>query len=268
MSGGAAGDTLALRAQSGAVLILVTLTALWLGAPMFNAYAALLAAVMLYEGATVARLDARTRRLLWGGAVPLLLVIGVLLEDPLTLQLVTFTTFFLAFMLYKRSGLWAALVFAVPLTALLSAVYVYAALGAAGLLTGLVIIWATDTAAYLAGRRFGKRPLWPSVSPKKTWEGLYGGLVAAVLASALARYFQVNDFSVNDWGAAIGLGLGIAVLATLSDLAESAFKRHFNVKDSSNFIPGHGGFLDRLDSTLLPLPLAALGVLVLQLWYQ
>ncbi|MCE2964865.1 MAG: phosphatidate cytidylyltransferase [Alphaproteobacteria bacterium] len=260
--------SLALRVQSGAVLILVTLTALWFGAPTFNAYAAILAGLMLYEGATVAKLDAAVQRLLWSGAAPLLVVIGLLLEDRTMMQLVCLTTFFLAFVLYKRSSLWAAGIFAVPMVALLSAVYVYEVLGAAGMLTGLVIIWAADTAAYLTGRRYGKRPLWPSVSPKKTWEGLYGGLVAAILASAAARYFQVDDFSLNDWGAAIGLGLGIAALATLSDLAESAFKRRFNVKDSSNFIPGHGGFLDRLDSTLLPLPLAAVGLMVLEAWYQ
>ena len=89
-------------------------------------------------------------------------------------------------------------------------------------------------------------------------------MAAAVLVSALVRYPQVNDFSSNDALAAIGIGLGLAVLATLGDIAESAYKRQCGVKDSSSLIPGHGGFLDRLDSTLLPLPLIALGILFLR----
>jgi phosphatidate cytidylyltransferase len=109
----------------------------------------------------------------------------------------------------------------------------------------LVTAWMTDTGAYLAGTRLGKHKFFPTISPKKTWEGAIGGWVAAPLTMlALGAVFGLPLAHCAILGALIG------VAATFGDLAESLLKRQTGVKDSSNIVPGHGGLLDRLDSLL------------------
>lgn len=109
----------------------------------------------------------------------------------------------------------------------------------------LVTAWLTDTGAYLAGTRLGRHPFFPSISPKKTWEGAIGGWIAAPL-TMLALGWLCDLPLVHC--AILGFLIGIA--ATFGDLAESLLKRQTGVKDSSNIVPGHGGVLDRLDSLL------------------
>lgn len=108
----------------------------------------------------------------------------------------------------------------------------------------LIAVWATDTGAFLFGRSIGGPRLWPSISPNKTWAGLIGGILTAALVTMLAA-LVVNGASVERFGV-LGAGLGMA--AHVGDLSESALKRHYGVKDASRLIPGHGGFMDRLDS--------------------
>jgi len=143
----------------------------------------------------------------------------------------------------------------------------YVALGAAAMIAlravgwrpvifVLAVVWASDSAAYYVGRRFGKRKLAPVVSPKKTWEGLWGQLGAGLLVGLLARVLLFPSGSVPALGL---LGLAAAGLAVVGDLLESTFKRSCDVKDSGGLLPGHGGFLDRLDSLLYVSP-AVLGV--------
>ncbi|HQR44816.1 MAG TPA: phosphatidate cytidylyltransferase [Thermoanaerobaculia bacterium] len=138
----------------------------------------------------------------------------------------------------------------------------YVALGAAAMIAlralgwrpvifVLAVVWASDSAAYYVGRRFGRRKLAPVVSPKKTWEGLWGQLGAGLLVGLLARVLLFPAGSVP--GLAL-LGLGAAGLAVVGDLLESTFKRSCDVKDSGGLLPGHGGFLDRLDSLLYVSP--------------
>jgi phosphatidate cytidylyltransferase len=110
----------------------------------------------------------------------------------------------------------------------------------------LGLVWATDTGAYIAGRRIGGSKLAPRVSPNKTWAGLFGGMTAAALVG-LAISVVVPD--VSPW-LAMPLGAVLAVVEQAGDLFESAVKRRFGVKDSSNLIPGHGGVLDRVDGLL------------------
>lgn len=114
-------------------------------------------------------------------------------------------------------------------------------------LTILIMTWASDTGAYVIGRAVGGPKLAPLISPKKTWSGAIGGLVAAGLVASIGCYFMAMPLSIN----LIGLFLIIAAIGQLGDLLESAVKRYFKIKDSSRIIPGHGGFLDRLDSLLL-----------------
>ena len=120
--------------------------------------------------------------------------------------------------------------------------------------------WMNDIAAYFAGRFFGKTPLFPKVSPKKTWEGFAGGVAGSVLgALGTKAFFLVVPQPAGErfdlpWLACACVGLGASVLGPLGDLAESMLKRAAGVKDSGNLIPGHGGLLDRIDALLFVAP--------------
>jgi phosphatidate cytidylyltransferase len=110
-------------------------------------------------------------------------------------------------------------------------------------------IWINDTMAYIVGSLIGKTPL-SQVSPKKTREGTFGGIILCVIVITLIGYFT-KYYSVVDW---IVISLFCAVFGTLGDLLESKLKRMANVKDSGSLMPGHGGFLDRFDSMLVAIP--------------
>ena len=120
-----------------------------------------------------------------------------------------------------------------------------------------LIVWSTDTMAYVAGRSIGGAKLWPSVSPNKTWAGFIGGVGTSMILCAMFAQLVPGASSVR---LAI-IGLLLAVLAQGGDLAESALKRKFGVKDASGLIPGHGGLMDRLDG-LIAVAVAA-GILAL-----
>jgi len=117
-------------------------------------------------------------------------------------------------------------------------------------------VWATDVGAYAAGRTIGGPQLAPRVSPNKTWSGLAGGILAAALVGAAMGYGRVELAPL------VALSAALAIVAQLGDLAESAVKRRFKVKDASGLIPGHGGLLDRVDGLLAAAPMVALVELV------
>jgi phosphatidate cytidylyltransferase len=117
----------------------------------------------------------------------------------------------------------------------------------------LVLTWMNDTGAYLVGSRFGKTPLLPRVSPKKTWEGSIGGGVITFI-SALVLYFTINELRIVDW---LVLAAIVSIFASLGDLVESLLKRSVDMKDSGTLLPGHGGLLDRFDGFIFCLPFAA-----------
>jgi phosphatidate cytidylyltransferase len=122
----------------------------------------------------------------------------------------------------------------------------------------LCLVWAADSGAYFAGRRFGHRRLAPLVSPGKTWEGVAGGLAGAALVAAIgAQLFDVPTLAF------VLLGCAVALVSVVGDLTESMFKRFAGLKDSGNIIPGHGGLLDRIDSLTAAVPLFVLGLAVL-----
>ncbi|MEG3640922.1 phosphatidate cytidylyltransferase [Magnetococcus sp. PR-3] len=134
--------------------------------------------------------------------------------------------------------------------------------GSAWILLLLLVMWSTDSAAYFTGRFFGKHKFSPHVSPKKTWEGFWGGTLAGALASvAVVQGTELPMPLIH----AVGIGLILSVAGQLGDLVESLLKRQAGIKDSGNVIPGHGGLLDRLDSMIFTAPafylyLSALGV--------
>ncbi len=124
-------------------------------------------------------------------------------------------------------------------------------LGRSWLLFALLVTFAVDTGAYLVGSAVGSRPMAPSISPNKTWEGSVGGFVSAVAAALVLGL--VFDLGIPVWQQA-AIGAVVGVIGQWGDLLESKLKRLADVKDAGSIIPGHGGLLDRLDSILLTLP--------------
>ena len=126
-------------------------------------------------------------------------------------------------------------------------------------LSVFVFLWMNDTGAYLCGSLLGKHKLFPRISPGKSWEGSIGGgilvIAIAVLVWYLTEQYQLNQLGLSalEWA---GLGLTVVIFGTWGDLVESLFKRTLGIKDSGNILPGHGGMLDRFDSSLLAIPAA------------
>lgn len=129
--------------------------------------------------------------------------------------------------------------------------------GALALFFIIAIAWVADIAAYFSGRAFGKRKLAPSISPGKSWEGVYGGLLAVAIYVLILHYAQVPLFKAIHPVLLVGLGLVLTAISVMGDLFESMLKRQVGLKDSSNLLPGHGGVLDRIDSLLALAPVAA-----------
>ena len=113
-------------------------------------------------------------------------------------------------------------------------------------LAALIVVVSVDTGAYATGVSFGKHPMVPSISPKKTWEGFAGSVLVATLAAVLLAIFMLQQ----PWWVGVILSLSLVVTATVGDLTESLIKRDLGTKDMSTWLPGHGGLLDRLDSAL------------------
>jgi phosphatidate cytidylyltransferase len=125
----------------------------------------------------------------------------------------------------------------------------------------MAVVWIADIAAYFAGRRFGKRKLAPTISPGKTWEGVWGALVAVAAYALLLVAVAPSAFAPAGPAAMAAFVAFLPLLAALSvvgDLFESLLKRQAGVKDSGALLPGHGGVLDRVDALLAAMPFAAL----------
>ena len=155
-------------------------------------------------------------------------------------------------------GLLAGWIVLLPAFLSLCALHQEAAFGPGYVLFLLFLIWAADSGAYFAGRRFGRRKLAPHVSPGKSWEGLVGGLsAAAVVAVGGGRLLGLSGEAMM-WF--VPLCLIVVVVSVVGDLLESLFKRSAGVKDSGRFLPGHGGALDRIDSLTAAAPAFYLGL--------
>ncbi|MDR2308653.1 MAG: phosphatidate cytidylyltransferase [Paucimonas sp.] len=128
-------------------------------------------------------------------------------------------------------------------------------LGNGLILAVMVLVWAADIGAYFSGRAFGRRKLAPQVSPGKSWEGVYGGLLVSLLITlgvGLVRDWSIGQLLLGLLGASI-----VVMSSVVGDLTESMFKRREGIKDSSNLLPGHGGVLDRIDSLTAAVPMFA-----------
>lgn len=134
-----------------------------------------------------------------------------------------------------------------------------------------IFLWANDTGAYCFGSLFGKHKLFPRISPGKTWEGSVGGGILVLVVAAIIGYLENSNadqmvggstMSIPEW---MGMGLVVVFFGTWGDLVESLFKRTLGIKDSGNILPGHGGMLDRFDSSLMAMPAAVVYLYTLTL---
>lgn len=122
------------------------------------------------------------------------------------------------------------------------------------LLGVFLFIWLYDTGAFCVGMLLGKHRLFERISPKKSWEGVIGGVAVCIAGAYITNYYFNEFFQVPELNIWVGLSVVVAVFATFGDLVESLIKRTVGVKDSGNILPGHGGILDRIDSLLLVAP--------------
>lgn len=133
-----------------------------------------------------------------------------------------------------------------------------------------IFLWTNDTGAYCSGSLLGRHKLFPRISPGKSWEGSIGGAVFVMIAAAIIYFLNVGQTDglvagMPQWQW-LGLGLVVVVFGTWGDLVESLFKRTLGIKDSGNILPGHGGMLDRFDSSLMAIPAAVVYLYTLQLF--
>ncbi len=138
-------------------------------------------------------------------------------------------------------------------------------------LSVFIFLWTNDTGAYLSGSLFGKHKLFPRVSPGKSWEGSIGGGILVIVVATLIGMYENSDMhtgnaevslNIVQW---IGMGVVVVFFGTWGDLVESLFKRTIGIKDSGNILPGHGGMLDRFDSSLMAIPAAVIYLYTLTL---
>jgi phosphatidate cytidylyltransferase len=243
------------RIVSAIILAALVLLATWYGGLPFAVIWVAAGLAVLAEWTAMARVEPRWTVLLILGAG--LVALSAAYRAPVSPATgVALFGLGLALALFlgqtARHRLWAAAAFACAAVLIVvpPAVRDHPALGLVGVLWMFAVVWTTDIAAYFAGRRFGGPKLWPQVSPKKTWSGFAGGLLAGTLAGVAVPVVA------RGWGWSPPIGLpAIALLSALGsvvgqlgDLGESALKRHFGVKDSGRLIPGHGGVMDRLDA--------------------
>lgn len=252
-------SSLQLRIISACILAPLALGALFLGGLYFTIFMGLAAAAMGFEWCNNSLSDRR----------PLFMVVmigfvsaAVYLEYaeqilPSILVLVCGSVFLAALAALFRQPKDIVWAFLGPLLTGLPVVSLIALRGLADIgfavTTGLfLVIWATDIGAYFSGKSIGGPKIAPVISPNKTWAGLIGGMVAAAIVAYLESQFLIEG--VGSPIVIMTLGGLCAILAQVGDFTESAWKRHFKIKDASNLIPGHGGVLDRLDGILFTAP--------------
>jgi phosphatidate cytidylyltransferase len=247
----ASGSALGPRIASALVMIPVALVVVWYGAPWSSGFTALAAAVMAWEwGRMVGRAPGLADGLLLAAIAAISVLVGAFLAPWLGLL-----AGLLGILLQHRlagarnaAPAWTAVGLAWIIAPCIGFVWLRAdpVEGAATVFWLLAVVWAIDTAAYVAGRTIGGPKLAPRISPKKTWAGLIGGILAATLVGLAAALIVGSDRI----GQIALLSGALAIVEQIGDMAESFAKRRFGAKDSGNLIPGHGGLLDRLDGML------------------
>jgi phosphatidate cytidylyltransferase len=229
-----------------------------------------------WEWAQLAGFSAQPMRMAYGAVVAVLLYSLYLMPQLapwlLLLSLVWWLLATLLVVSYPRSKAYLHAPLSKPLIGLLVLLPAWQGLmllkqwpqGNTLIIAVMVLVWGADIGAYFAGRAFGKRKLAPHVSPGKSWEGVFGGLLACLLIAlglGLYRHWSVQELLVGLLATAF-----LVMVSVVGDLTESLFKREAGVKDSSNLLPGHGGILDRIDSLTAAIPMFALLLLFVLDW--
>ena len=210
-------SNLALRVVSSLVLAPLALITAWLGGLVFLLFWVIAASIVLWEWAQLV-VQAKLR--------------GFALIDWLAAGVAYAAVLLFAPLILRRD----------------------AELGFAAMVFLFAVVWATDIAAYFAGRALGGPKLWPAVSPKKTWTGAIGGTLGGIVAGVLI----VKLLSISVAPMLVLVAAVLSAVAQAGDLLESAVKRHFGAKDAGSIIPGHGGLMDRLDGFLTAAAAAAM----------
>lgn len=243
------------RITVGILLIAVAVLELWLGGNALWVLATIAGLIMAGEWADLTRGQDQKKLLQYAMCIPFALM-SFLAAGPGVVALAAIAGATL-FVLIATRNAWLA--FGVPYVALPIMALLWIRMQDNGLLLafwGLSLVWATDIGAFFAGRNFGGPKVAPAISPNKTWSGLIGGMLAALLLGwALTSYYDL-PFQLAMASPAL------ALLAQVGDFFESWMKRRAGVKDSGTILPGHGGVLDRLDGVVTSLPVAALLI-----WY-
>ena len=239
---------LRLRIVSAIVMAAVILAATWYGGILFRIVAGLLAILIYYEWSTVTRLsETNSTGNAWGWFAVAVIAGNTIFGEPsLDLPLLSGFTLTAALFPVLRGRNWwlvGGIVYAGLSGISLAAIRGDELTGFVAILFIFAVVWSTDILAYFVGRAIGGPKLAPSISPGKTWSGAIGGAVAALIgggAVSLAYHGRISLLL-------LGLALILSVFSQIGDLFESFVKRRFQVKDSSHLIPGHGGFMDRVD---------------------
>ena len=263
-------NNLVTRALTGLVYVLCTIGAMYFGAISAGTYFLIIAVFCLYE---FNKLSGITGQLLvWSHIIMgTILVASMFVYSANWLDSIEFIWLILplsmAFWIFSEASAsdWSKLVGGILYTTLPFILFYETAFGNAEefngylLLMVFVLVWSTDTFAYLVGRKLGKHKLAPHISPGKTWEGLAGGTLGSIGVALLFYKFNPSD---SIWFYVIS-AIIVSVFGVLGDLFESKLKRLAGVKDSGKMLPGHGGFLDRFDSLLMVAP----PYYVFYMWY-
>lgn len=253
---------LRVRALSAVVMMVVAAVVLWAGGWVFAVVAGLACGLILHEWSAMA--DGLGNRVATKAALVLVAVsVAASHRDPASavaaLLAVSAAVFLFGTVDRPMRWLGGGILYAglpgVAAVALRGGGPLFALTnGLAAIAFVFLVVWATDSGAYFAGRRIGGPKLAPRISPKKTWSGAFGGLAAALLVGVAAGLALPEPSPV-----ALALAaLGLSAVSQVGDLGESAVKRHFGVKDSGHLIPGHGGIMDRVDGLVAALVAAAL----------
>lgn len=258
------------RTISGIVYIGIIIGCIFWGFEPFNWMAAIFAAIAIHEFEKITReLNPRT--------LPILLI-DIFGAISLVFGWMLYPLVVWVFIILCRMILQLYIKSETPLAdiarSIMSQIYIGLPLGLMVLLAYIwhlhailaifLMIWLNDTGAFLVGSMIGKHRLFERISPKKSWEGFFGGLFFDLIAATLfglycSEFFRL-EIGVAEW---IGLGTVVCIFSTWGDLVESMIKRTLHIKDSGNLIPGHGGILDRIDSLLFVMPASLIYLTIL-----
>lgn len=242
------------RAITALLLIPIVLWAIYSGGLIFNLLMAFVVSVSAFESARIARLCGATI------SMPLCLTVALsflFLPDQLALGILMLGVAISSALVINRdsnsaalSGLSTAYIIFYSAVPMKFVIYLEALQGGWKLvLLPVISLWAADSFAYFGGVKFGKSSFCPAISPNKSWEGFWAGLLGSVIIAGVYGHFQCISLYF-----AIMAGIISGTLGPLGDLFESSFKRMAQIKDSSSLFPGHGGMLDRMDSFTFVLP--------------